>query len=349
MKTDSSYLRYAGMLLQHHAAVTAGLIELYQRLLKGQPWEGSPVDELNGTPSVHCILERLGVIDAEDEVDPTPNPTLQSDAPVSHVHSTAASAAAIGGRVAKSRKPSTKFTPSRKGSQAASAAAREFDTDPLLSPLSTSTTIVPPAGSSFFETTEDPALATGYFNQVASPLSCASRSGSLQSTTTSSSSTWDSSQSPDISDDMFTTPIPTPTTTTNNDSQCQSDFLSQTQQQQQFPDGSFPVYTDDHQTPVQVSYTSAEVQETCTAGYFLDATGGMGLYGWDASNMGSNVPFGTVPPDCCNPWDSGVLIEEGVLNVDWHSKTPGELAERGQSEQPAGYPNTIKAAAAIRW
>ncbi|KIW20155.1 hypothetical protein PV08_00730 [Exophiala spinifera] len=60
---------YTNLLLQHHSALTAGLIRLYSRLLEGKGWDGAPVDEVNGSPSVHCILERIGVIGADEEFD----------------------------------------------------------------------------------------------------------------------------------------------------------------------------------------------------------------------------------------------------------------------------------------
>lgn len=60
--------------------------------------------------------------------------------------------------------------------------------------------------------------------------------------------------------------------------------------------------------PATVLYTSSETAtETCTAGYFMDATGGMGLYGWDAVNAGANVVFGSIQPDT-GSWDPGVFL-----------------------------------------
>ncbi|KAI1626838.1 hypothetical protein EDD37DRAFT_235301 [Exophiala viscosa] len=59
------------LLVQQHSALTAGVLALYSNLLNGERWEGLPVMEVDGSPSVHCILERLGVITADEEFDET--------------------------------------------------------------------------------------------------------------------------------------------------------------------------------------------------------------------------------------------------------------------------------------
>ncbi|EXJ87084.1 hypothetical protein A1O3_04042 [Capronia epimyces CBS 606.96] len=272
--------RYAGLLLQHHAALTAGLIELYSRLINGQSWEGSPVDELNGSPSVHCILERLGVIDTEDEIDPTSDLAGESDS--------------ISFSCAKAREPPAKVQKLAK-STARNGSVSDRQSRSSRSPLSTSTTIAPAPPSQ---------PSTGYLNQVASPSSSGSRSGSIQSTMSS----WES-QSPGLSDDyMFTTPVPTPATT--SESQC-PDYQMPMQAYPPFSDGTVPNYSRESiptPVPAPVPFISPEtVTDPCTAGYFMDAAGGMGLYGWEDGSAGGNIGFGSMPPEG-GAWDQGVFV-----------------------------------------
>merc|ERR1711939_258850 len=68
-ESASATQRYTNLLLQHHSALTAGVLKLYSKMLHAGQWEGSPVKEVNGSPSVHCILERIGVIGSEEDFD----------------------------------------------------------------------------------------------------------------------------------------------------------------------------------------------------------------------------------------------------------------------------------------
>ncbi|EXJ88276.1 hypothetical protein A1O1_05206 [Capronia coronata CBS 617.96] len=348
-ESGGSNQRYAGLLIQHHAALTAGLIELYTRIIKGQPWEGSPVDELNGSPSVHCILERLGVIDAEDEIDPTPtaDPRLGSDLGSSSNGIKVAADAAREQHQQHQQPPpskvrklskstttststatSTSTSTTRKISQSNrrsnSSRSPRSKTSPALAPApvaSSSSSSLPtsfPQSQGLTFDTEDRQQATigqDYFNHAVSPPSSA---GTISS--------WESqshAHSPDLADDMFTTPLPT-TPTTTSESYFPDYQIPTTQQAAYAPfsastvvDGSVGIQgyvgRESIPTPVQAgAYTSPETAaEACTAGYFLDATGGMGLYGWDTGNVGGggggNVGFGSLQQEC-NAWDSGVFV-----------------------------------------
>ncbi|KIX02909.1 uncharacterized protein Z518_08852 [Rhinocladiella mackenziei CBS 650.93] len=286
--------RYTDLLLQHHAALTAGILELYSRLLNGQQWEGPPVEEVNGSPSVHCILERLGVVESEDDIDPNPDPSAVKCEPISPLNPKTVRP------IPKVKKPLRPMT--RKGSEAPES---------IRSPVSTTTsrtgprTIAPDLSP--FDT--DESFPSAFMMQAASqPSSSGARSGSFDSC---GHSTWDS---PGFSEELFTTPIPTPTTSPICTSQYQESRLpsqiqtqTQTQTQTRYSGlANQPNYVRDSiPTPLLMPYTSSPDTGTegCNAGYFFDAAGGMGLYGWD----GNGVGFGSVGQDY-SAWDSGVFV-----------------------------------------
>lgn len=61
-------IRHTNLLIQQQQELTAGLLELYKRVVNRQGWDGAPVEEVEGIPSVHGILQRLGILDDGDEV-----------------------------------------------------------------------------------------------------------------------------------------------------------------------------------------------------------------------------------------------------------------------------------------
>lgn len=305
--------RYTALLLQHHAALTAGLLELYSRLLNGERWEGSPVDELNGSPSVHCILERLGVIESEDYVNENTEPGIKLE-PLSpgHVEQTT---------------PLPSSAP-RKDSGVADLELRFSAPSPGPVGRSKSSSAIKPPLPSLLTTDEE--MQSTRLPQLPSPLSCRSGSGSgprcLSQTYSSPTATqWDS---PFFDDEFFITPIPTPTASYNFASQAyELQFESQTQKQQQqqqqqnryseFAGSSLfqtagaaspPNYTQpsctrnqfpsQEQGGLQMQYNTTELEAYSSGTEFLlDATSGMGGYIWDSTsgdiNGGGFGPFVT--------------------------------------------------------
>ncbi|KAF2683699.1 hypothetical protein K458DRAFT_252340, partial [Lentithecium fluviatile CBS 122367] len=52
---------YTELVERQNKYLVSALITLYRRLLLGQSWDGAPVQEANGFPLVHDILERLEI------------------------------------------------------------------------------------------------------------------------------------------------------------------------------------------------------------------------------------------------------------------------------------------------
>jgi len=316
-RTATNESRYTDLLLQHHAALTAGLIELYSRSLKGHKWAGSPVEEVNGSPSVHRILEELGVIEGEDEAE---------------------TEAKAGSKFPGAREP---VSPLRLKANNISSGPKIKKLPPILqlqvpekcdktsphsrSPLSTASTYANIASANSYSPRDEPRPVRRSTTQcVASPPD----SGGVLSRRSSGGTPgpWDS---PEFTEELFTTPIPSPTA-----SSPQQDY-----QYEQQPGG--PVYakppaaapmgprasqaafdfnpTEMYMREPLVSNslgmsfpTAATDAETCSAGYFYDATtGGMGagVYGWDYSTGNSNAlgyqDFGGME---YSSWDSGVFV-----------------------------------------
>ena len=61
---------YVEMLEQQQLQLVNGLQELYERLINNQGWEGAPLDTSNnGHPLTHDILERLGALKLESQIN----------------------------------------------------------------------------------------------------------------------------------------------------------------------------------------------------------------------------------------------------------------------------------------
>lgn len=57
------------MLENQQLRLVQGLQELYRRMRTGEGWPGAPLQEMNGAPPTHDILERLGTFKKEDHAD----------------------------------------------------------------------------------------------------------------------------------------------------------------------------------------------------------------------------------------------------------------------------------------
>lgn len=312
--------RYTDLLLQHHAALTAGLIELYSRSLKGHKWIGPPVEEVNGIPSVHRILEELGVIEGEDEAD-TDTKTGANIPPGRE----AVAPLRIRSHKDISSGPKIKRLPPMPQLHVPDERSSKNSSPPICSPVtatSVSAKIAPARSPPSRDVCRDAGRKAPTQYVVSSPESGAGGTGT--GTYTSTPSPWNSS--PEFTEELFTTPVPSPTASSS-----QPDFQyeqKQFPQQPQMPETAIyakgqsrppMIPRTSSQTSVPFDFSSADmymreplvpnslglgmsfpttsttgsgasidIAETCGAGYFYDATtAGMGtgtnLYGWDYS------------------------------------------------------------------
>src|ERR1700761_2112342 len=68
------------MLEEHQTMLISGIRDLYQRLLDGESWPGSPISESrDGNPLTHEILERLGVLTDASEQSGADSPVFEED------------------------------------------------------------------------------------------------------------------------------------------------------------------------------------------------------------------------------------------------------------------------------
>ncbi|OAP63633.1 hypothetical protein AYL99_02860 [Fonsecaea erecta] len=308
-KTDSASTnqRYTNLLIQHQEALTAGVVELYGRLVRGQRWDGAPVEEVNGSPSVHEILERLGVLDRDDDADyrnidsySTKNNNNNKSEPVSPV--------SLGRSIPPIIAPKTKrqvrtavrrepvcHVPGTAPPEQRSAVA-ESPIPAMATIMSrTSTTCGPPPSA--LDADEVPPHST-YFGQYPSPLTPISDArstslshcsgGRLNSTSTSTTS-WVDSPVDDFCDELFGTPIPTPRTEVQTGYQPSDRRRIEPPPQPHLHALTPPV----HQRPSAVAPPFASpylsVTEAYHAEYFFDATvsgGGVSMYGWDGGPGG---------------------------------------------------------------
>ncbi|KIW87630.1 uncharacterized protein Z519_11604 [Cladophialophora bantiana CBS 173.52] len=313
-KTESSSTnqRYTNLLLQHQEALTAGVVELYKRLVRGQRWDGAPIEEVNGSPSVHSILERVGVLDHDEDANhynldscSTKN-RLEPVSPVGPIKAFAPTIApkpkrpvrAAMGRESTSHAPVPGLPEQRScfGQSPKSATATT---------MSRTSTACGQAASAL-DTDEVPVQST-YFPQPPSPLTpmSNSRSSSLAhcsrvqlKTTSTTTTSWVDSPVDEFYDELFGTPIPTPRTEVQSrQAQLQSDHQIEPLPQPQ-PQGQTP-YT----MPPSFASPNLSAAEAYNAGYFFDATlgGGMPMYGWDSGPGGSGgIEY--------NAWDTGVYV-----------------------------------------
>ncbi|OAL27630.1 hypothetical protein AYO20_09703 [Fonsecaea nubica] len=309
-KTESASTnqRYNSLLIQHQEALTAGLVELYRRLAGGQKWDGALVEEVNGNPSVHGILERLGVLDRDEDAIPSnfdsssthtksepvspvslaksvppaiaPKPKGQVRAtthrdPVCHTHGTAVLEQRI--VVGQSPKSATATTMSR-----------------------TSTACGPQ--SSPLDGNEVPEYMTFFAQHPSSPRTPPSNTRSSLNRLSMSSISWDSPMD-EFGDDLFGTPTLTPGAEVQPAQQRPGHQIEPVPQAQ--PLGQTPPQV--HQNPYALapSFTSPHLSgtEAFSNECFFDATLGAGvsMYGWDNGLVG---PGGIEYV----PWDTGVYV-----------------------------------------
>ncbi|EXJ74074.1 uncharacterized protein A1O5_02368 [Cladophialophora psammophila CBS 110553] len=313
-KTESSSTnqRYTNLLLQHQEALTAGVVELYKRLVRGQRWDGAPIEEVNGSPSVHSILERVGVLDHDEDANHSnfdSCSTKNRSEPVSPVSPITAFAPTI---APKTQRPVRVAMPRESTSQAPAPGLPEqrsfFDQSPKSATATTMSRTSTTCGraASALDTDEVPVQST-YFPHPPSPLTpmSDSRSSSLAhcsrvrlNTTSTTATSWVDSPVDEFCDELFGTPIPTPRTEVQpRQPQLQSDRQIEPLPPPQ-PQGQTP-YT----MPPSYASPNLSATEVYSAGYFFDATlgGGMSMYGWDG---GPGGPGGIE----YNAWDTGVYV-----------------------------------------
>ncbi|OAL25125.1 hypothetical protein AYO22_05002 [Fonsecaea multimorphosa] len=299
-------------------ALTAGVVELYRRLVKGQKWDGVLIEEVNGHPSVHGILERLGVLDQDDDAEHSNIDSCSTNnrsEPVSPISLGRSVPPIIAPKIKKPVRAAMRRESVRDAPGTAHAEQRGFVVQSPQSATATtmsrtSTTCGPPPST--LDVDEVPMHST-YFAQLHSPLTPLSDtrstplsqvSGPRFNRTSTSTTSWvDSPPVDEFCDELFGTPIPTPRTEGHPGHQPPSDHQIDPLPQPQ-PQGHTPPF---HQNPYAVAPTFASPNSSATeaynAGYFFDATlgGGVSMYAWDG---GPGGPGGIE----CAAWDTGVYV-----------------------------------------
>jgi len=260
----SASQRYTDFLLQHQSALTAGLLALYSRMLEGQPWDGAPVEEVDGNPSVHCILERLGVIEEnEDEVEQV-SMTSSNIEGLSVLPPT--------GKEARTMKPEriTEKVP-RKLSQTLDeeSPSRSSNSTPTRTAYRPSDRALKPA----------PLIAPPALPADAGSL--LSSFGDSESQSTPITSPWTSSSG--CGDEMFPSQADTPASsscsTQSPGLQASTEAAVQLQCSGLGPDGLF-------HDQLQMPYVPTDIgQELYNTGYFMDAAGGMMSFDCNDGNV----------------------------------------------------------------
>lgn len=273
------------LLLQQHSALTAGVLALYSNLLNGERWEGLPVMEVDGSPSVHCILERLGVISADEEFDESLAAIDSYDdvqlLPIREVH--------VVPKAQKSTKPSKK--------------SRDV---PPLSATSSSSTV---PTTSWYEP-DSKVSCVAHVSQVSSPSSHeSSQSPTFEATSCSTPSTGDPTS---YAGGLFLSPaVPT---TTLCDVPSQDQPISQP--------ATFPDLRPGHVAPGFVMDPNRTMQLMANPLFengcdmfgtenFADATCGMTFYDRETTMYGNGNMTGGLPttiPQDYSQWIPGVLL-----------------------------------------
>ncbi|KAJ9618590.1 Fluconazole resistance protein 1 [Knufia peltigerae] len=281
--------RYTNLLLQHHSALTAGLVKLYSRLLDGKAWEGAPVDEVNGSPSVHCILERIGVIGAEEEFDEDLDFSDHNERPqLSPIQETANSPAVVK-KPAKSTTTTTTTTTQK-------AAKTKRRSQSQVSSIQTDCS----SKSGTIDKTRKSPQHNVQATQLASPSNSEFYSSVFESGSSDTPSTWDS---PGFGDELFSAPAPT---------------VEETQAQyERVMDATFPTghSFSAHHRPTGDADMNAPAPMVFDGGFempgadnfVVDATCDMNFYDWDGSN---SFGMGTEPGMFMqrnNAWNPGVF------------------------------------------
>jgi len=286
--------RHTDLLLQHQSALTAGLLKLYSHVLTGQQWEGPPVEEFEGGPSVHCILERLGVIDNNDDdgTEQSLNAMNSYEALLPPMPSTK------GVGLSVSLKKTARKEPSRAGPTTSGLNGNS----PARPSISSTTTMTPPALARKRHKKNDnndkPVMPAPLFHpQWTSPSSSSgSRSSFVETSSNSAGSRSSRWESPGFGDDLFPSQANTPIST------CGSPDPSSMFQQQQQPQSRRLVNLQDgffgdaiQATLHQVAFSSSDMgQEFYNEGYFIDATNGMNTFDYNDASRGA-MGFGNMP------------------------------------------------------
>ncbi len=281
-------------------------MELYQRLVHGQLWEGEPVDQVHGSPSVHNILERLGLLESEDDGGSTSDP-----APISETSSppTPKPTKTISPKAKKPERPPLK----RKRTSTSERQSYSRSSGPAVT-VSSQAANQPPLElvDDDFQSRHSPQLPTslnasggGGGGGGGGPRnSSLASSNSLLTADATTATRWDS---PGFCDEIFSTPTPTPKAMPDayhHHKQYQTASV-QAQPAEFYPadpadPAVFPFF------PAEMETAAAGGMEACSAEYLFDATSGMGMamYGWETPS-GPAVPF-TVPEG--TTWDTGVFV-----------------------------------------
>ncbi|OQU93542.1 Fungal Zn2-Cys6 binuclear cluster domain-containing protein isoform 1 [Cladophialophora immunda] len=319
-KTESASTnqRYTNLLLQHQEALTAGVVELYKRLASGQKWDGAPIEEVNGTPSVHGILERLGVLDHDEDAAHShvdSSSINNRSEPVSPISLARSIPPVIAPKTKRPLRATMRREPDDHAPGTAPPRQRSFIAQSPKSATATamsrtSTTCGPP--SSALDTDEGPVHST-YFAQPASPLtplsdargtSLSHGSGARLTRTSASTTSWVDSPVDEFCDELFGTPIPTPGAEAQPGHQLQQPGLQNEPLPQYQPQGQTPsAHQNPYAMPPSFASPNMSATEAYNAEYFFDATlgGGMSMYGWDSGPGGpGGIEYAA--------WDTGVYV-----------------------------------------
>ncbi|KAK5198995.1 hypothetical protein LTR99_001034 [Exophiala xenobiotica] len=258
-----------------------GVLKLYSKMLHGGQWEGSPVKEVNGCPSVHCILERIGVIGSEEEFDDNVDVETRRErpllAPIQEAHLTS--------KVNKSPRKGAK-----KPSEARIAQRPVSSPQTMIRPM-----VHVPRTSCRSQTAH-----------LASPSSSETRSGMFGIGSCSTPSTWDS---PGFAEDLFHTPAHTPMTLCEPGGQDQREAdlnKSQRRFSASVQSGQIGDSTQDSHSMIPLPLEPGF--ETYSAENFVEATCEMNFYGWESNNalgVGGESRF---LPQGHSPWNPGVFV-----------------------------------------
>lgn len=250
-------------------------------MLHAGQWEGSPVKEVNGSPSVHCILERIGVIGSEEDFDDNVDVETRRErpdlAPIQETRLTS--------KANKSPKKGVK---------------KPSEARILQRPISPSQMRTPPMVH-VPRTSYRPQTA-----QLASPSTSESRSGVFGTVSCSTPSTWDS---PGFAEDLFHTPAHTPMALCEPASQDQREVdlnMSQRRSSASVQSAQTGDATQNPQSMIQLPLDTGF--EMYSAENFVEATCEMNFYGWESNNaFGVGGESGFLPQGH-SPWNPGVFV-----------------------------------------
>ncbi|OQV10869.1 hypothetical protein CLAIMM_14793 isoform 1 [Cladophialophora immunda] len=270
-------------LLQHQEALAIGVVELYKRLVRGQRWDGGPIEEVNGEPSVHIILERLGVLDHDEDAYKPDLCFINHRA--EHISPVGLTRPFVPTTTAKTKRAVRLGKRTEPACPAPVAVLPEQQSFVVHSPKSatattmsqTSITCGPPPSA----LDADKVLAQStYFPQLSSPLTPLSdaRSVSLSHcwagpfNTSTAMTYWVDSPGNAFCDQLFGTPISTDVQPLQQQSDHQIEPLIQAQPQGQI----VPIHQDPYIMPPSYASPNLNATETYNPELFFDSTLGQG-------------------------------------------------------------------------